>query len=67
MQVQSLFQGYSAQEEMVTHNSILVWKLPWTEEPGWLQFIGLQRVEHNMHTDADLLLLSLLSLKICNV
>ena len=30
-----------------THFSILAWKIPWTEEPGGLQSIGLQRVGHN--------------------
>ena len=34
-------------KEMATHSSILAWKIPWTEEPGRLQFIGLQRVGHN--------------------
>ena len=29
---------------MVTHSSILAWEIPWTEEPGGLQSIGLQRV-----------------------
>ena len=29
---------------MATHSSILAWKIPWTEEPGGLQFIGSQRV-----------------------
>ena len=32
---------------MATHSSILVWKIPWTEEPGRLQSIGWQRVGHN--------------------
>ena len=31
---------------MATHSSILVWSIPWTEEPGGLQSIGLQRVRH---------------------
>ena len=35
------------EEEMETHSSILVWKIPWTEEPGGLQFMGLQRVRHD--------------------
>ena len=35
------------EEGMATHSSILVWKLPWTEEPGGLQFIGSQRVRYN--------------------
>ena len=29
---------------MATHSSILVWRIPWTEEPGRLQFMGLQRI-----------------------
>ena len=32
---------------MATHSSILIWRIPWTEEPGRLQSIGLQRVRHN--------------------
>jgi len=32
---------------MVTHFSILAWKIPWTEKPGRLQSTGLQRVGHN--------------------
>ena len=31
---------------MATYSSILAWTIPWTEESGGLQFIGLQRVEH---------------------
>ena len=29
------------------HSNILAWRIPWTEEPGRLQSIGLQRVRHN--------------------
>ena len=32
---------------MATCSSILTWKIPWTEELGWLQSMGLQRVRHN--------------------
>ena len=32
---------------MATHSSILAWKMPWTEEPGGLQSMGLQSVRHN--------------------
>ena len=32
------------EKEMATHSSILAWKIPWTEEPGGLQSMGLQRV-----------------------
>ena len=31
---------------MATHSSLLAWRIPWTEKPGGLQSIGLQRVEH---------------------
>ena len=33
-------------EEMATHSSILAWRMTWTEEPGRLQSMGLQRVGH---------------------
>ena len=35
------------EEDMATHYSILTWRIPWTEDPGRLQSIGLQRVRHN--------------------
>ena len=35
---------------MVAHSSILAWKIPWTEEPGWLQSMRLQRVGHDRAT-----------------
>ena len=46
--VQSLGWEDPLEEEMVTHSSILVWKIPWTGEPGGLQSMGPQRVSHNM-------------------
>ena len=36
----------SLKEEMATHSSVLVWRIPRTEKPGGLQSIGLQRVRH---------------------
>ena len=39
--------GRSPEKEMATRSSILAWRIPWTEEPGGLQFIGLQRVGHD--------------------
>ena len=36
--------GRSLEEEMATHSSILAWRIPWTEEPGGLQSVELQRV-----------------------
>ena len=44
MQVQSLGWEEPLEEEIATHSSILAWRIPWTEEPGRLQSIGLQRV-----------------------
>ena len=35
------------EESMVPHSSILAWRNPWTEEPGGLRSIGLQKVRHN--------------------
>ena len=46
-QVQSLGQEGPLEKEMATHFSILAWKIPWTEEPGRLCFMGLQ--ESDMH------------------
>ena len=36
-----------ASKEMATHSSILAWRIPWTEKPGGLQFMGSQRVRHD--------------------
>ena len=36
------------EEEMATHSRILAWRIPWREEPGVLQSMGLQRVGHNL-------------------
>ena len=44
MQVQSLGGEDPLEKEIATHSSILAWKIPWTEEPGELQSMGLQRV-----------------------
>ena len=35
------------EENMATHSGILAWRIVWTEEPGRLQSIGLQRVRHD--------------------
>ena len=47
MQVGSLDQETALEEGMATHSGILAWKIPWTEEPGGLWFVGSQRVGHN--------------------
>ena len=46
-QVQSLGQEDPQEEGMATHSSMLAWKTPWTEEPGGLPSISLQRVQHD--------------------
>ena len=46
-QVRSLDQEDPLEEEMDIHSSILAWIIPWTEEPGGLQTMGLQRVGHD--------------------
>ena len=38
------------EEEMVTHSSILVWRIPWTEKPGRLQSLRPQSIRHNWVT-----------------
>ena len=40
----------SLENEMTTHSSILTWEIPWTEEPGGLQSMGLERVWHDLAT-----------------
>ena len=47
MQVRSPGQEDPLEEEMATHSSILAWNIPWTEEPGGLQFMGSQRFTRN--------------------
>ena len=46
-QVQSLHWEVPLEEEMATHSSILGWEIPWTEEPGGLQSMWLQRVRRD--------------------
>ena len=45
--VQSLSQEDPLEEGMATHSNILAWEIPWTEEPGGLQFMRSQRVRHD--------------------
>ena len=48
-----LFMGWEdpPEKEMWTQSSILAWKIPWTEEPGGLQSMGSQRVQHDWATE----------------
>ena len=48
MRVQSLGQEDPLEKEMTTHSSVLAWRIPWTEEAGGLQSIGLQRVRDDL-------------------
>ena len=43
--VESLGQEDSLEKEMATHSSILAWKIPWMEEPGRLQSMGLKELD----------------------
>ena len=45
--VQSLGREDPLEKGMATHSSILAWRIPWTEEPGGVQSIGLQRIGHD--------------------
>ena len=42
---------HTLEEGMTTNSSILTWRIPWREEPGGLQSMGLQRVRHNLATN----------------
>ena len=45
--VQSLDREDPLEKELATRSSILAWSIPWTDEPGRLQFMGLQQVGHD--------------------
>ena len=47
--VQSLGGENPLEKELATHSSALAWRIPWTEKPGRLQFMGSQRVEHDWY------------------
>ena len=48
--VRSLGQEDPLEKEMGTHSSILAWRIPWIEEPGGLQSMGLQKFGHDLAT-----------------
>ena len=48
MWIESLGKEDPLEEEMATHSSILAWKIPWTEESGGLESMGVQRVGHDL-------------------
>ena len=43
--VQSLGQEDPLEKGMATHSSLLAWRIPWTEEPGWLQSMGRKELD----------------------
>ena len=47
IQVQPLGREDPLKKEMATYSSILAWRISWTEQPGGLQSMGLQRVGHD--------------------
>ena len=50
MRVQSLDLEDTLEKEMATHSSIHTWRIQWTEEPGGLQSMGLQRIGQDLAT-----------------
>ena len=46
-QIQSLGQEDPLEEGMTAHSTVLVWRTPWTEEPGWMQSMESQSVGHD--------------------
>ena len=45
---ETMYLHYMKYDPLATHSSILAWKIPWTEDPGGLQSMGSQRVEHDL-------------------
>ena len=56
IRVRSLVRKDTVEKETATHSSILAWEILWTDDPGGLQSIGLQRVGHNLATKQQTLL-----------
>ena len=61
LRVRFLGQEDPWEKGMVTYSSILVWEIPWIEEPGGLQSVGSQRVGHDLASILEDLTLSLIS------
>ena len=62
-QVRSL----SREDPLAIHSSVLSWRISWTEEPGWLQCMGLQRVGYNWTTNTHKTVLFVLLLRLFQV
>ena len=54
MQVQSLGWEDPLEEEIATHPTILIWGIPWSEDPGRLQSMDHKRIRYNLATDSDM-------------
>ena len=54
MQVQSLGWEDPLEEEIATHPTILIWGIPWSEDPGRLQSMDRKRIRYNLATDSDM-------------
>ena len=65
--VRSLSQEDPLEKEMGTHSSVPAWRIPWTEEPGRLQSMGLQIVRHNWATNTFTSLSAYIHLSISSV
>ena len=59
--VRSLGQADPLEKGVATHSSILAWRIPWMEEPGGLQSMGLQRVRYDRVTSTLFFLFSAIS------
>ena len=55
-QVQSLGREDPLEKGMMTYSNIFAWRIPWTEEPGGPQSVGLQRVRHDLETQQQQLI-----------
>ena len=64
MWVCSLGQKDPPEKEMATHSRTLAWEIPWTEEPGGLQFMGLHRVRHDQSMDTAATILGMTKMKV---
>ena len=52
-QIQLLVHKDALEGERTTHSTILAWKIPWTEQPGGLQFMGWEGVGQHTHTHTN--------------
>ena len=59
-QIQPLGWKDLLQKEMATHSGILAQKIPWTEEPDWLQSMGQKRVRYDLATEHECMLIKYL-------